>query len=180
MRALAHPARLAILELLHAEGTATATECAHEVGGSPQAASYHLRTLAKWGLVRPAESTDGRETRWELAAHKIEFVGGDESPAARSAARAVGRRVLEHDEQLVQRYIEAEADEPKEWRDAATLSSSNLYLTAAELVELAEQIADVIKKYDRPDPADRPDGARRAHVGFRAFPRIEPKRKRRK
>jgi hypothetical protein len=46
-------------------------------------------------------------------------------------------------------------------------------------MELGKQIAAVINRYDRPDPADRPDGARRVHVGFRAFPRIEPKRKRR-
>ena len=180
MRALAHPARLAILELLHAEGTANATECAREVGGSPQAASYHLRALAKWGLVRTAESTDGRETRWELAAHKIQFADRDESPEARSAARALGRRVLEHDERLIQEYIEAESDEPKEWRDAATLSSGNVYLTARELVELAKQIEAVMKEYERPDPADRPDGARSVHVVFRAVPRVEPKRKRRK
>ena len=51
MRALAHPARLTILELLRAEGTTTATRCASEIGSSPQAASYHLRALAKWGLM---------------------------------------------------------------------------------------------------------------------------------
>jgi DNA-binding transcriptional ArsR family regulator len=180
MRALAHPARLAILELLHAQGTANATECAHEVGGSPQAASYHLRALAKWGLVRPAESADGRETRWALAAQKIEFANYEDSPAAHAAARAIGRRVLEHDEKLIQGYIGAEPDEPKEWRDAATLSSSNAYLTAAELVELGQEVEAVLKRYERPDPADRPDGARRVHIVFRAFPRIERKRKRRK
>ena len=123
MRALAHPARLSILELLHANGTANATECARELGGSPQAASYHLRALAKWGLIARVDSTDGRETRWELAARAITFTEGEGSPQYRRAARALGRRVLERDDRIVADYIDAEPDESREWREAATLSS---------------------------------------------------------
>jgi DNA-binding transcriptional ArsR family regulator len=180
MRALAHPARLGILELLHTRGTANATECAQEVGGSPQAASYHLRALAKWGLVREADSADGRETRWELTARSIKFSSGDDSPQFREAARALGRRVLERDERLVAEFLEAERDESREWREAATFASGSVYVTAAELMEIAEQLQEVMKRYERPDEADRPEGARRVHVVFRAVPRVEPKRKRRK
>ena len=46
MRALAHPARLAVLDQLADGGTATATECARTAGLSPSAMSYHLRALA--------------------------------------------------------------------------------------------------------------------------------------
>jgi DNA-binding transcriptional ArsR family regulator len=180
MRALAHPARLGILELLHSNGTANATECAREIGGSPQAASYHLRALAKWGLVREAKSTDGRETRWELAARSIKFASGDDSPQFREAARALGSRVLERDEQLIREYLEAEQGEPREWREAASFSSGSVYVTAAELDALAQQLQSLMKEYERPDAADRPEGARRVHVVFRAVPRVEPKRKRRK
>ena len=52
MRALAHPARLAILTRL--EGSATATEVAEVAGITPSAASYHLRMLAKYGFVEDA------------------------------------------------------------------------------------------------------------------------------
>ena len=179
MRALAHPARLAILELLHANGTGTATECAAEIGGSPQAASYHLRALAKWGLVRAAESTDGRETRWELSARSIKFSSGDDSPQFQAAARALGRRVLERDERVVEEFLAVEQDEPREWREAATFSSGSVHVTADELAEFAERLHALMKEYERPDPADRPGGARRVHVVFRAVPRVEPKRKRR-
>src|SRR3954452_18174881 len=64
LRALAHPARLDILERLNSDGPATATECAEVVGLSPSACSYHLRALARWGLVEEADSTDRRERRW--------------------------------------------------------------------------------------------------------------------
>ena len=51
MRALAHPPRLDLLELLFAEGPLTASECAARVGDSPASCSYHLRQLARWGFV---------------------------------------------------------------------------------------------------------------------------------
>jgi DNA-binding transcriptional ArsR family regulator len=180
MRALAHPARLAILELLYEKGTANATEAARELGGSPQAASYHLRALAKWGLVGRAESSDGRETRWELTARSISFESGDDSPQFRSAARALERRVLERDQRAVEAWLAAQQDEPPEWRQAATTSSGTAYLTAEELREFADEVRKAWRKYERLDPAERPEGSRRIHVVFRAIPRVDPKPKRRK
>ena len=180
MRALAHPARLGILELLRLNGSGTATECAREVGGSPQAASYHLRALAKWGLIRPAESDDGRETRWELAARSIHFASGDDSPQFRTAARALGRRILERDDRVVNAYLAAEPGESREWRDAATFASASVYVTPEELDEFARRFRDVMKDFERPDEAERPEGARRVHVVFRAVPRVDPPKTRRK
>jgi DNA-binding transcriptional ArsR family regulator len=179
MRALAHPARLAILELLHAEGTVTATACAQELGGSPQAASYHLRALGRWGFTRRVESPDGRESRWELAARTVTFTSEESPRETRSAARALARRVLERDEKITLDYLEAEADEPEEWRDVAALFSGNVYATTAELDEIAAQFHRVVQQYGRHDEADRPEGARQVHIVFRALPRVKPTRKRR-
>jgi len=180
MRALAHPARLGILELLHLNNSGTATECAREVGGSPQAASYHLRALAKWGLIRPAVSKDGRETRWELAARSIHFASGDDSPQFRTAARALGRRIIERDDRVVNAYLAAEPGESREWRDAATFASASVYVTPEELHEFARRFREVMKDFERPEEAARPEGARRVHVVFRAVPRVDPSRTRRK
>lgn len=180
MRALAHPARLAILEVLQLNGSGTATECAREVGGSPQAASYHLRALAKWGLIQPVESHDGRETRWELAARSIHFASGDDSPQFRTAARALGRRILERDDRVVNAYLAAEPGESREWRDASTFASASVYVTPEELHELAGKFRDLIKEYERPQVAERPEGSRRVHVVLRAVPYIAPPKTRRK
>ena len=180
MRALAHPARLAILDLLQVNGSGTATECAREVGGSPQAASYHLRALAKWGLIHPAASKDGRETRWELAARTIHFSSGDDSPQFHTAARALGRRLLERDDRVVNAYLAAQAAESREWRNAATFGSASVYVTVDELNEFARRFRDLIKDFERPDEADRPNGSRRVHVVLRAVPYIDPPKTRRK
>jgi len=179
MRALAHPARLAILERLHVSGPSNATECARELETSPQAASYHLRALAKWGIVRRAESDDGRETRWELAARSIKFASGEDSQF-RAAAQALGRRLLERDARFVDEYLAAEADFEREWREAATFSSGTIYVTARELEQIAGELHQLFKRYERQDEADRPTGSRRVHVIFRAVPRVNDRKSKRR
>lgn len=173
MRALAHPARLTILELLRAEGTTTATRCASEIGSSPQAASYHLRALAKWGLIRRADSEDGRETRWELAARTITFQPHGDSRAGRQAARLLGNRVVERDERFLADFMAAEDSLEAEWRDAAQLASVSVYATPDEVLALTRSVREVVDRLRRSDPADRPAGSRRVHVVFRAVPRVQ-------
>jgi len=57
MRALAHPARIAIWTHIAMRGSATATECAEVAGLSPSACSYHLRSLARYGFVEEDRPT---------------------------------------------------------------------------------------------------------------------------
>ena len=80
MRALAHPARIAIWAHLGLHGPATATECAEIAGLSPSACSYHLRTLARYGFVEedPDSAADGRERPWRarMLAFSIDDVPG--------------------------------------------------------------------------------------------------------
>lgn len=172
MRALAHPVRLAILELLHERGTATATECAADVAESPQACSYHLRTLARWGLIRKAESDDGRETRWQLAARSITFSGGPDSPAADAAAAALKATVLDRDRRLVDEFLAREQELSQEWRKAASFLTGSVYATPEEVDELSDRVIELLKPYERQSRVDRPEGARRVHFMFRAIPKV--------
>jgi DNA-binding transcriptional ArsR family regulator len=172
MRALAHPLRLSLLELLHELRTATATECAAEVGGSPQGCSYHLRVLARWGLIKRAESDDGRETRWQLAARAITFSGGPSSPAADAAAATLKATVLDRDRRLAEEFLVREHELSPEWRDAATFLTGGVYATADEVEELAQRVGELLRPYERPSPGDRPDEARRVNFMFRAIPKV--------
>ena len=47
IRALAHPARLAIIDALASGDELTATECAELTGLSPSATAYHLKLLER-------------------------------------------------------------------------------------------------------------------------------------
>jgi DNA-binding transcriptional ArsR family regulator len=173
MRALAHPVRIALLELIHERGTVNATEGAREVGGSPQACSYHLRALAKWGIVRRTASADGRETRWQRASRAIRFSSGPQgSPGAEAATDTLKTMVLARDDRIVSEFLARERELPPEWREAATLSSGFLQLTADELEEVNRRISEATLEFAHRTSTDRPEGARRVDVMFRAIPKV--------
>jgi DNA-binding transcriptional ArsR family regulator len=173
MRALAHPVRLAILDVLHAEGTVTATECSAAVGESPQACSYHLRALAKYGLLRRAYSDDARETRWEPAAAEFRFSPTTSTaPEYQAAAHALGARVLERDDAIVANYLSREDEVDDDWRDAALVTSASIHATPDEVRDIHRRLAELLAPYRRRTSGDRPPGARRVHVVARAVPRL--------
>jgi DNA-binding transcriptional ArsR family regulator len=169
MRALAHPTRLALLEHLHAEGPATATKCGDALGESPASCSYHLRALARWGLVEEAPGGRGRERPWRLRARSIDFsnVGSAEHEAA---ASLLGGELLRRDERTTRRYLEREHELDEPWRDAATFSTGSLFLTVDELNELTARLKALLEEFWR-EPAERAPDTRRIDTIFRALPR---------
>ena len=66
MRAVAHPVRMALIELFGYHETLTATQASEFLGESPANCAFHLRTLAKYGFVREAGGGKGRERPWRL------------------------------------------------------------------------------------------------------------------
>src|ERR1700761_8831550 len=66
MRALAHPVRLQLLELIHRDGEITATRAAEALDESPGNMSWHLQTLAKYGFIEEADGGKGRSRPWRI------------------------------------------------------------------------------------------------------------------
>ena len=58
-RALCHPLRNKVLDLLARKGAMTQTEVGRELDAAPATARHHLLVLAKAGLVRPAGTRPG-------------------------------------------------------------------------------------------------------------------------
>ena len=69
LRALAHPVRGRILDEIEATGPVRAADIARELGIPANQASFHLRQLAKYGLVEeaPEEARDRRDRVWRSA-----------------------------------------------------------------------------------------------------------------
>lgn len=174
MRALAHPARQAILDHLTSTGAdVTATECAQVAGLSPSATSYHLRELARFGLVEEAPSRgDGRERVWRAAGTGIWMEPGRSGePETDAAERALINVFLARENEHLERWLESAHDEPQEWYDAATASTSTLLLTAEELTSLTAAVLELVEPYKRRHRmADPPPGARVVSVHYRAVP----------
>ena len=174
MRALAHPARLAIMEHLNSTGAAvSATECADVAGLSPSATSYHLRALAKFGLVEEAPGRgDARERLWHSTLHRWGVdVGQSAEPEALAAQRAVIETFLARELERSRDWLRRAADEPPEWYDVATLNDSLLLVTAEELAEVNAAVDGLLEPYRRRNRmAAAPEGARVVAVQYKALP----------
>ncbi|TQJ19889.1 helix-turn-helix protein [Micromonospora sp. A202] len=174
MRAMAHPARIAIMEYLSSrESGGTATECAEIVGLSPSATSYHLRALAKFGLVEQAPSRgDARERLWRVPSVSVWVEAGrDAGPEARAAEQALVEAHAVRAMERTRDWLRRAGDEPAEWYDAALFNDTLLLLTAEELAEVNQAVLAMLQPYRaRLRQADPPAGARTVAVQYRAVP----------
>jgi DNA-binding transcriptional ArsR family regulator len=171
LRALAHPLRLALLERLMAFGEQTAAQCAEAVGSTASNCSYHLRALARVGLVEPGESTDGRERPWRSASTGLEFGPSDveTSSASAAAARAVDELTLAREEELTRQALVRHNDQPAEWRTAEANHSYALTITASELEEIVSEIDRLVRPYIGLTRSTPPDDAEVAYMRVIAF-----------
>ena len=166
LRALAHPLRLSLIGLLRTEGPLTATKAGELLGESSASMSFHLRQLAKYGLVEEASGGQGRERPWRATKlfTDVPTVTGDPKVAA---ASALMRGVLaENYFASVRRWLAVRDDEPEEWQRAAQFGDTMIYVTADELAELGRQYDELTDQYlDRlTEPGLRPEGARLVSV----------------
>lgn len=174
MRALAHPARIAILDRLFDGEPATATELAEVCGLSPSATSYHLRELAKANLIEQAPSRgDGRERVWRSHLQGLNIEAGPEGGAAEKAAdRELSVMFLEIEDARARAWLARRDEEPYEWYTAATSADMQIQVTAEELRELNDEVFALFERYARSRRPDPPEGSRQVNVTYRSFPRI--------
>ncbi|MEV7179292.1 helix-turn-helix domain-containing protein [Kitasatospora sp. NPDC093679] len=172
LKAYAHPTRMALVGLLRREGPLTATRAAELIGESVASCSFHLRQLAKYGLVEEAGGGRGREKPWRATALFTSWDTAAADPAAARAAGALQRTVVERYAALAVRWLEAQPEEEPAWRSAAGIGDTLLHLTAEELTELGARMDELTRPYlDRLGAgADRPAGSRPVLVVRMALP----------
>jgi predicted ArsR family transcriptional regulator len=175
LRALTHPIRLSLLELLDREGPLTATEAGELIGESPASCSFHLRTLAKYGFVEEAAGGRGRQRPWQVKKVISTITDTELSPEARLAAQAFVDLMRQRQQEWLRRWDTARGSYATEWRDAATEMHTVLHLTAAELAALTEVMSEATLRYaDRDDPGQRPVGTVPVSLTVQAFPLSPP------
>jgi len=172
LRAFTHPVRLALIGLLRTEGPLTATRAAELLGESSGTCSFHLRQLAKYGLVEEAEGGTGREKPWRATAQLTDVPTVTDDPELAAAGGHLRSVLAEQYFARLARWLASSQAEPAQWREAAQFGVRLLYVTAEELAELGARFAALLDEYlDRlVRPELRPEGARRvAYLQF-AFP----------
>lgn len=173
MRALAHPLRSALMDYLLSVGPRTASECATAVDSTASNCSWHLRRLAKFGLVERVDAADGRERPWRATQVGLDFGHLAPEPSVRAAQLAVLGTNLGHDHVLTQRFVDTVAEIEPEWQNASAMNTYSLRVTAAELDELNTAIDALIRPYVSTIRKDPPPESRSVHASWRAFLRIE-------
>jgi predicted ArsR family transcriptional regulator len=158
MRALAHPTRIELMELVVREGELTATAAANLLGLSPANCSFHLRQLAKYGFLQEAPAGPGRVRPWRIGSVRHSWDELGEDAEANAAASALTSIVLERDLDRLRDWLARRRSAAPEWREAAFMTEALLYLTPAELEQLGQAITELLVRYvDRTDPARRPE-----------------------
>jgi DNA-binding transcriptional ArsR family regulator len=167
LRALAHPLRLELLDLLRFEGPSTASALARRVGESSGATSYHLRQLARHGFIEQDERPpQGRERWWRYRERMVSVRDPGASAEAAAALELVG-----HEARALERFL-GDREQVAEWEGSAFLRSRALRLSSVGLRELERGIAALIDSLPAADSSDAPPDA--APVRFLAlgFPQI--------
>jgi DNA-binding Lrp family transcriptional regulator len=173
MRAVAHPVRIALLEVLGTEGPLTATQAGEHIGESPTTCSFHLRQLAKYGFIEEVEGIPGRRRPWRLIHTGLSFSDVSDDPETRLAATALSRVLHAFYLDRLKEGLALRRDTPTEWQKATGASEFLLYVTVEELQALDEQVEALIKPFVERigNPKTRPRGAAPIEVLFFAYPR---------
>lgn len=174
LRALAHPLRWKLIEILGSYGPSTATQCAEVLHESVASCSYHLNMLAQYGFVAEVPGK-GRQKPWRLvrANQSWSSIGMDDEAAL--AAEAAGDAFLEKEFSSMRERFRGKDREPVDWREVMGTYATTEFLTAEEASEIHRKIAELFKPYvDRFENEDnRPEGARpvRFFLGTTVAPR---------
>jgi DNA-binding transcriptional ArsR family regulator len=150
LRALAHPVRLELLDLLAAAGPKTASQAGVVIGQSASNCSWHLRKLAQHGFVREVRGATGRERPWQLVTEGLTWADDE------TAAEGVNDVILERDVQRLRAARAAGAAEPHDWREATGVEQRQLWLTAEEAGRLRADLVTLLNLY-----GGRSEGSRR-------------------
>jgi len=168
LRALAHPLRWKLIDLVGSEETATATRCAEELGESVASCSYHLNILAKYGFLEQAPGGPGREKPWRLSSFTQNLSGEGLGVQGKLAAEVAGEVFLDHELGRMKERLRRHDLEPPEWRDAVSFSGVTTALTVDELSAVTAELTAIAQRYaDRAtDRGKVPPGAREVRIFF--------------
>lgn len=158
IRAMAHPARLRVIdELYSGRVERTATELAVLVGLSPSAMSYHLRALERAGIIeRAPRRADSRERPWRGRGRTISI---DSSEAAASAGDVLVSLAFDRTRELYDAWVDHRRRHRGGRPRRSAVSNGLVWLTAAETGALADEVNEVVERFgrlaaDRSGPTD--------------------------
>jgi len=160
LRAIAHPTRNRVLHELSAAGSLRAADVAQRTGIPANQASFHLRQLAKYGLVEvdPDAGRDKRDRVWRLTDDDITISPREmvQQPGGEAAYTVFQRSSVAWGHHLVDEAfkVSPEDDPAKRY-----VSESSLRLTSDEALQLQQELNQIVGRYR--DTGRQPSGEER-------------------
>ncbi|MEQ6898312.1 helix-turn-helix domain-containing protein [Microbacterium sp. KR10-403] len=173
LRALAHPLRIQIYDILSQYGAQTASSLAHMTGESTGSTSYHLRALAKHGLIQEAEGRgSARERWWERPRGSVSFgsAEGLKTPSGRAATQVVMTEFFNRRHQQLMDHIADGIAHPGEVTENATITTATVHLTDEQMGELTRRMTRVIDEYVTKYRDQKGEGVRPVTIRADVFP----------
>ncbi|MGC4749213.1 ArsR/SmtB family transcription factor [Micromonospora sp. DT201] len=144
IRALAHPVRLDLLELLAATGPATAAQCGRALGVPQANCSFHLRQLAKYGFVEDAgPGGDKRERKWRVTdpQRRLRIAANGDAVVQRQLERVV----VEREMQAILGYVDRDDEESSAWQKS--LMTAVAVMSAEEAADVKQKVTSILEPY---------------------------------
>jgi DNA-binding transcriptional ArsR family regulator len=146
LRAIAHPLRNRILTELETSGSLRAADIARTLDVPANQASFHLRQLAKYGLVEedPAAARDKRDRVWRAtgaAAMDVDLGAIEKAPGGKAASTVFRRNKAAWNHFVVDRAYSENRPEGT----VRTISEFALKLTREEARQLSEDISALLQ-----------------------------------
>ena len=161
LRAMAHPLRLEIMERVGRRGTARAADIAADLGLPANSVSYHLRILARGGVIEeaPEAARDRRDRVWRLAQTSFHLerrgVGSLNDPDATDAdylraSGATSQAVFESMRSAWSAELARSMSQDVPPEDGlGVMYNTTLRLSRAQMIELNELVNTKIQEYGR-------------------------------
>ncbi len=174
LKALAHPLRVRMYDLLADGGPATASQLADAVGESSGTTSYHLRVLAKHGFIEEDQSRGDRRDRWwrvRPGGYSLDAEQLMDDAGTSAALQAAAGQLWQNAARQLERWYMTAQTWDVEWLRASASTTMRFEGTSEELAELRDEVVDVLQRF-RARVGDRvpPPGSERVVAQFHAFP----------
>ena len=173
LRAIAHPVRARVLAELSARDTVRAADLATAFDLPANQISFHLRQLAKYGLIEeaPEEARDKRERVWRAASREGAQIRLDElaaQPGGEAAVAVFRDQARARGHHLIDRIM-------RRGNDAiGTVNDASIRLTDEETEEFRRDLAEVFLRWRDKTSGDEVERTTYSYYSvFQPYPPVE-------
>lgn len=158
------------MDLLRADGPATASGLGQRLGESSGTTSWHLRQLAEHGFVEEDTGRGTRRERWWKPVRETESVRVADfldDPEMAGPLNVYLQSLIQQRYAVESQFVAELPQWTGRWKDKASFRNDRLFLNPDEARALSDEVDAVIERYRR----ERSPGDDAVVIHWTAFPR---------